>query len=54
MTVIRGATTILCDDKTEIRNAVKELLAEVVSQNEIKREEILSIVFSSTSARSWF
>lgn len=49
MTVIRGATTIPCDDKTEIRNAVKELLAEVVSQNAIKREEILSIVFSSTS-----
>lgn len=49
MTVIRGATTIPCDDKTEIRNAVKELLAEVVSKNEIKREEILSIVFSSTS-----
>ena len=49
MTVIRGATTIPCDDKTEIRNAVKELLAEVVSKNAIKREEILSIVFSSTS-----
>ena len=49
MTVIRGATTISCDGKTEIRDAVKELLAEVVSKNAIKREEILSIVFSSTS-----
>lgn len=49
MTVIRGATTIGKDEKSEIQGAVKELLNEVVSANGIKHEEIVSIVFSSTS-----
>ena len=49
MTVIRGATTIASDDKTEIQGAVKELLECVAERNEIERDEILSIVFSCTS-----
>ena len=49
MTVIRGATTIACDSAEEIRAAVAELLDQIVSRNALKRDEILSIVFSSTS-----
>lgn len=49
MTVLRGATTIAQDDKEEIRAAVKELLDELVKSNGIIKDEILSIVFSSTS-----
>jgi len=49
MTVIRGATTISQDTKEEIRDAVKELLEQIEIKNGLKRDEIVSIVFSSTS-----
>ena len=49
MTVIRGATTIARDDAEEIKGAVKELLDQTVSRNTLHLDEILSIVFSSTS-----
>ena len=49
MTVIRGATTIAEDSADEIRSAVKELLEQIENMNSIRRDEILSIVFSSTS-----
>ena len=49
MMVIRGATTILEDSAEEIRKAVKELLEQVQSRNDLKRDEMMSIVFSSTS-----
>lgn len=49
MTVIRGATTIMKDSAEEIRAAVAELLEQIESRNALKRDEVLSIVFSSTS-----
>ncbi len=49
MVVIRGATTIPCDTKEEIRRAVSELLEQIESRNSLKREEVVSLVFSSTS-----
>ena len=49
MVVIRGATTIPCDEKEEIRKAVKELLEQIESCNSLKRDEFVSLVFSSTS-----
>ncbi len=49
MVVIRGATTIAKDEKEEIRRAVKELLDQIVNCNGLIRDEIMSIVFSSTS-----
>ena len=49
MTVIRGATTITQDTPEEIRAVVAELLEQIVSRNALKRDEVLSIVFSSTS-----
>lgn len=49
MIVIRGATTIAEDSKEEIRKAVKELLEQIENRNALTRDEIVSIVFSSTS-----
>lgn len=49
MVVIRGATTIAQDDAEEIKGAVKELLEQIADCNGISRDEIMSIVFSSTS-----
>ncbi len=49
MTVIRGATTIPEDTPMEIKKAVKELLEQIESRNGLKRDEIVSLVFSSTS-----
>ncbi len=49
MTVIRGATTIDRDEKEEIQKAVKALLEQIAVRNNLKRDEIVSIVFSSTS-----
>ncbi len=49
MVVIRGATTIPEDSKEEIRKAVAELLGQITSCNHILKDEITSIVFSSTS-----
>ncbi len=49
MLVIRGATTIDKDEKSEISLAVKELLDEVFSINELRKEEVKCIVFSLTT-----
>lgn len=49
MTVIRGATTIARDDKEEIQKSVKELLEQIETRNNLKKDEIVSIVFSSTT-----
>ncbi len=49
MVVIRGATTINRDDKEEIKRAVKELLEQIANVNQLIKDEIVSIVFSSTS-----
>ena len=49
MTVIRGATTIEKDNKEEISIAVKTLLDEVFSVNNLKKEEIRAFVFSLTT-----
>ena len=49
MVVIRGATTISEDTPDEIRSAVKELLEQIEKRNAISRDEVVSIVFSSTS-----
>ncbi len=49
MIVIRGATTVERDEKEEIQKAVKELLEQIENKNNLKRDEIVSIVFSSTT-----
>lgn len=49
MVVIRGATTVERDEKEEIRKAVKELLEQIANRNSLIKDEIVSVVFSSTS-----
>lgn len=49
MIIIRGATTIKEDTKKEIVKAVKTLLDEVFSVNQIKREEVRGFIFSLTT-----
>ncbi len=49
MVIIRGATTIASDTKEEIQKAVRELLEQIESRNDLKRDEMVSLVFSSTS-----
>ena len=45
---LRGATTTPADSAAAIREATKELLAELMSRNSVKAEEIISIVFTAT------
>ncbi len=55
MTAIRGATTIPEDSAEEIKKAVKELLEQITSRNNLKQDEILSLVFSNTKdIRSYY
>ena len=46
--VIRGATTSLGNTKSDIEDAVKELIYELIIRNELKVENILSITFTVT------
>jgi len=49
MQIIRGATTIKKDEKNQIVYAVKDLLDEIFSLNNLKKEETIGIVFSLTT-----
>lgn len=49
MKAIRGATTVACDSPSEIKKAVKELLVKISEDNGIEEEDIICIMFSSTS-----
>lgn len=49
MKIIRGATTIERDEKEEIKQAVSELLTEIVQKNALSLSEIEGIIFSGTS-----
>lgn len=49
MKAIRGATTISADTPEEIKSAVKELLREMVSVNNISDDRIVFILLSNTA-----
>ena len=49
MTIIRGATTIEQDNKEEITSSVKNLLDEIFTLNNLKKEEISGFLFSLTT-----
>ncbi|TDX53315.1 chorismate mutase [Orenia marismortui] len=46
---IRGAITVMNNDKNEILSATKELLEEIVESNNIDQDMIASVIFSMTS-----
>lgn len=45
---IRGATTTKNNSKEEILDATKELLQEILKKNQLKIEDIASIIFTTT------
>jgi chorismate mutase len=45
---VRGATTVAQDAKDEILSATAELLQEMISRNDLAREDLVSIVFTAT------
>tara|TARA_B100000212_G_C27031049_1_gene387330 strand:+ start:27 stop:410 length:384 start_codon:yes stop_codon:yes gene_type:complete len=48
LTAIRGATTADGDTDIYIKDAVVELIQEFINQNELKKENIISITFTVT------
>ena len=48
LTAIRGATTTKGDTETFINDAVIELIQELITLNNLKQEDIISITFSVT------
>jgi len=45
---IRGATTVAENSREEIVSATRELLSAIQKENDIKIEEVASVLFSST------
>tara|TARA_B100000212_G_scaffold116311_1_gene86760 strand:+ start:316 stop:696 length:381 start_codon:yes stop_codon:yes gene_type:complete len=48
LTAIRGATTSKGDTNLFIKNAVIELIQELINRNQLKQEHIISITFTVT------
>ena len=48
LTAIRGATTTEGDTETFIKDAVIELIQQLITLNNLKQEDIISITFSVT------
>ena len=48
ITFIRGATTASGNSAEEIENAVVELIDELISRNNLIKENLLSIIFTTT------
>jgi len=46
---IRGATTVDENDKEQIYSATEELIKEIVELNSVKKEDIVSIIFTATN-----
>ena len=49
LTAIRGATTSEGDSEAFIKNAVIELMKELINLNDLKEENIISITFTVTN-----
>ncbi|HEX9314791.1 MAG TPA: chorismate mutase [Actinomycetota bacterium] len=45
---VRGATTVDEDAKEEILSATAELIEEMISRNDLARDDLVSIVFTAT------
>ncbi|HVB04784.1 MAG TPA: chorismate mutase [Acidimicrobiales bacterium] len=45
---IRGATTVEADDAGEIRLRTQELVREMLSRNDVKADDLVSIIFTAT------
>jgi chorismate mutase len=45
---IRGATTVDADDAEQIRSRTQELVRELLSRNDVKADDLVSIIFTAT------
>lgn len=45
---VRGAIQVAADERTEILDAVAELVTEVLSRNAIEPDDLISVVFTAT------
>ncbi len=45
---IRGATTVENNDKAEIIEATQEMLSKIIEDNDIKTDDMISIIFTVT------
>ena len=45
---IRGATMLQKNDAVEMKSAVIELLKETIEKNNVKNEDLVSIIFTTT------
>jgi chorismate mutase len=45
---IRGATTVKEDDQSQVLQATRELLEEIIKQNDLNSQDIASILFTVT------
>ncbi len=48
LTAIRGATTSLGDKESSIKEVVIELIEELITLNNLRKEDIISITFTAT------
>ena len=48
VTAIRGATTVDVDQQQAIVGAAAELLREMLARNDLSRDDLISIIFTST------
>lgn len=46
---IRGATVLTKDDPVEMRSAVSELLTQMLSENQLSKSDLISIIFTATA-----
>jgi chorismate mutase len=45
---VRGATRLSADDRTEMADAVVELVREMLARNEIGTDDLVSVIFTCT------
>lgn len=45
---VRGATTVMCNEREEILKATRELLALMIHLNNIQSEDVASAIFTTT------
>lgn len=45
---VRGATQVEADDRDQILEATTELVAEVMSRNELSTDDVISVIFTTT------